>query len=82
MAFKPTNVPADPRSLPFFLGEEFRSVARATAEMERVMQLQVLHVPPKRYGDGTVCFADGTDWNPGAGKGLYVFYDGSWKKAG
>lgn len=82
MAFQPRNVPGDPRDLPSFLGQEFLNVSKATAEMERVLQMQVLHAPPKRYTEPALCFADGTDWNPGAGKGLYVYYDGSWKKAG
>jgi hypothetical protein len=36
-----------------------------------------LHKEPSRK-DGTVAFADGTDWNPGQGRGLYAFYSGAW----
>ena len=82
MAFKPSNVPADPKGLLTFLGDEFRNVGKATAEMERVLQMQTLYAPPKKFDEGCVCFADGAHWNPGAGKGLYVFYSGIWNKAG
>ena len=40
------------------------------------VQFAVLHAEPDRPREGKVVYADGTDWNPGSGKGLYV-YDGS-----
>lgn len=40
------------------------------------IQFKVLHVEPARPREGLVVYADGTDWDPGSGKGLYQ-YDGS-----
>ena len=82
MAFTPRNVPGEPKELPFFLGQEFRNVATATAEMGRMMQMEMLYVAPKRFSEGCVCFADGTSWNPGSGRGLYVYHTGAWRKLG
>lgn len=38
-------------------------------------------VPPP-VAEGTIRFADGTKWDPGSGKGLYIYYSGSWHKIG
>jgi hypothetical protein len=41
-----------------------------------------LHAEPERLREGLVAGADGTDWNPGAGEGLYVYYAAAWHKLG
>lgn len=38
------------------------------------------HVAPAKPREGMVRFADGTDWNPGSGRGLYSYVSGSWAK--
>lgn len=38
----------------------------------------VLHVEPKKPRDGLVVIADGTDWNPGGGAGVYAYYAAAW----
>ena len=40
------------------------------------LQLQPQYVEPFRPREGYVVYADGTEWNPGSGAGLY-YYDGS-----
>lgn len=35
--------------------------------------LDVVNIPPTRPRDGLLAFADGTNWNPGQGKGLYIY---------
>lgn len=82
MAYRPSNVQADPKSLPIFLEQEFRNVAQAMAQSEQMLMLQPQFVAPKRYSDGCICLADGASWNPGAGAGFYGYYGGSWKKLG
>jgi hypothetical protein len=39
-----------------------------------------LSAQPSKYQDGTVVYADGTNWNPGAGAGLYLRDGGAWNK--
>lgn len=55
------------------------------AELQRISQaietlgeggFQVRHSAPVKPFRGQVAYADGTDWNPGSGEGLYV-YDGT-----
>lgn len=36
-------------------------------------QYDILHTPPEKPRHGLVVYADGTDWNPGSGEGLYRF---------
>lgn len=40
----------------------------------------VSHQPPDKPQDGMLICADGTDWNPGAGGGLYLRLSGAWTK--
>lgn len=39
-----------------------------------------LHAPPEKLRDGMQAYADGTDWNPGSGEGLYIYVAGAWEK--
>lgn len=82
MSYKPSNIPSDPKALPLFLEQEHRNIAHSIAQSEQMLALQPQYTKPKRYTDGCVCFADGVNWNPGAGKGLYVFHSSVWNKLG
>ena len=46
--------------------------------------LEEWHYPPDQLTDGMVVSADGTDWNPGSGQGIYryVAATNSWVKLG
>lgn len=74
MSYKPN--PPDNRAGPSWT---FNELQRIGDEMERptLLQFEVLHIEPTRPVRGMVAYADGTDWNPGAGEGLYV-YKSSW----
>ena len=37
-----------------------------------------LHAPPVRPRVGDVIYADGADFDPGSGEGLYVYTSGGW----
>lgn len=37
---------------------------------------------PDKPFEGLTVGADGTNWNPGAGKGIYTYYSGAWNKLG
>jgi hypothetical protein len=40
------------------------------------------HAAPNKVYDGLTVLADGTDWNPGGGQGVYTYYAGTWNKLG
>ena len=64
-----------------FLVEEFTRISSALAELEvPLVTLLVTHVVPSRPQEGMVINADGTDWNPGSGAGLYEYVGGAWNK--
>lgn len=74
MAFKAERPPSGNQvTLATWLYEQFQRIAQSFERVENVT-LTELHSAPARKINGTVVFADGTDWNPGSGRGLY-YYD-------
>lgn len=45
-------------------------------------ELQELHAEPTKLREFMIAAADGTDWNPGSGQGVYAYYAGTWHKLG
>lgn len=45
-------------------------------------EIDWLHVEPTKVREGLTVGADGTDWNPGAGEGVYTYYAAAWHKLG
>lgn len=45
-------------------------------------EIDWLHVEPTKVREGLTVGADGTDWNPGSGQGVYTYYNGAWHKLG
>lgn len=75
--FQPTQPPADPQQLAQWLLEEFTRLAQGT----KVVEIEVSYAPPAKPRDGMLAFADGTQWNPGAGgRGFYGYSAGVWTK--
>lgn len=46
-------------------------IEEAAGRSDPYADLQYLHAEPKRVWAGMVVLADGTDWNPGSGEGMY-----------
>jgi hypothetical protein len=64
-----------------FLQDELRRIS-AALQQPNVAQL-ILHpqaVEPTKVYEGLVVNANGTDWNPGSGAGLYQYLSGAWVK--
>ena len=69
--YRPSEPPVgDQRA---WLLEELRRISDTSS-----LELDVLHVVPDRPRDGLVVMADGTDWNPGSGAGVYAYQAGAW----
>lgn len=56
--------------------DELDKVSSAIASLEGFYKVN--HEPPIRYFVGLVQYADGTDWNPGSGEGLYIYKSTGW----
>lgn len=44
--------------------------------------LPTLSVAPDKPRQGLTVIADGTNWNPGAGAGVYTYYSNAWNRLG
>ena len=49
------------------------------AEVE-LLRMQILNAEPDKIRDGAVIFADGTNFDPGSGAGIYARISGAWVK--
>lgn len=56
---------------------EFSKLADA---LNGPIKLTVLYAAPAKPRLGWMVFADGTNWNPGSGEGVYVYLSGGWTK--
>ena len=64
---------------PQFFAEELRRISGQLQVMELPYILLVpQNVEPLKLYDGVVAHADGSDWNPGHGAGLYEYHDSEW----
>lgn len=79
MSYSPGIVPQEYD--PNFLYEELQRISRAISEIERDYIILIPQISePLRKKEGMVINADGTNWNPGGGAGLYQYLSGVWVK--
>lgn len=65
-----TNAP--PVYDPYWLDQELQKIEQANQGLDFI-QLKEWHSEPPKPRNGGVYYADGTDWNPGNGQGVYIF---------
>lgn len=63
----------DGRRLLEWFQRELATLARAGNDQQEFLYLSVLHVAPSKPRAGLIVYADGVDWNPGSGEGLYRY---------
>lgn len=72
----------DPTQVANWAQNEFQILSRTLANLARV-QFGVQNTPPPQPRTGLFAYADGTNWNPGSGEGLYEYQsDGTWHFVG
>jgi len=66
---------------PVALFDELSRIAAALSELE-VPRINLVPqgVEPTKYQEGDIVYANGTDWNPGSGAGLYERTSSAWNK--
>lgn len=81
MAYTPSPFTGDITldNLLTYIEEELLIISRSFTEFDQV-QLRPLNVAVAKPREGMVVYADGTNWNPGGGKGVYVYTGGAWSK--
>lgn len=80
--YEPTVAPTDsPPRLRGWLSHQLRQIADTLTEPEVTrIHLAELNAAPSRITDGDIVRADGTNWNPGSGAGIYARISGAWIK--
>ena len=70
--YEPGPLPLDKEDLGIYVVTELKRLAdiifnQATFRLERT------HVAPEKPRGGDIRYADGSDWDPGSGEGIYFF---------
>tara|TARA_R100000656_G_scaffold61647_1_gene47621 strand:- start:89 stop:373 length:285 start_codon:yes stop_codon:yes gene_type:complete len=70
--YEPGPLPTDDRNLGIYVSTELKRLGdilfnQATFRLERT------HEAPTRPRGGDIRYADGSNWNPGSGEGIYFF---------
>jgi hypothetical protein len=70
--YQPANVsPEFTEEQRRWLEQEFSAIKRAWEADKPSEELTVRHASPTKVMAGMLVYADGTDWNPGSGEGVY-----------
>tara|TARA_R100001510_G_C7560492_1_gene140725 strand:+ start:30 stop:290 length:261 start_codon:yes stop_codon:yes gene_type:complete len=68
--YTPNPPPENPEDLPKYLFDELQRLAGALEETPTTF-IEVKNVTPGRKKQGDIVYADGTNFNPGSGEGIY-----------
>jgi|TARA_Y100000310_G_scaffold2609_1_gene3360 hypothetical protein len=80
--WSPNPAPVSPEQLPDYLFNELNRVGDIIFNID-TLRLEQTNVEPSKARDGDIRYADGTNWNPGSGRGIYVYIDDAspaWEK--
>ena len=64
-----------------YLNDELAKISEAIRKLA-AGHLDAVHVTPDKPRDGDIRYADGTNWNPGSGQGVYAYINGRWEFLG
>ena len=77
----PSTAPTSPKEFQIWLLAELRRLSDAMSELETdTLLLKEWNAAPSKLYNGLVAYADGTNWDPGSGRGVYAYESGSWVK--
>ena len=83
--YEPRTTPVfenqDLRNLTSYIYRELREISQTFTGIQAI-QLQETHVPPPKLVKGMLVLADGTNWNPGSGRGFYAYDGTTWRYLG
>ena len=67
-------------SLAISVQTELTRLAIEFAQPSDYLALKTLHEAPNKTLEGMIVKADGTNWNPGSGAGVYAYVGSAWVK--
>jgi len=74
--YAPGPLPLEQEDLGLYVVTELKRLADIVLN-QAIFRLERTHVEPERPRGGDVRYADGTNWNPGSGEGIYFFNETS-----
>lgn len=79
--YQPGDPPSDPTQQQRYLREELLRIKGAFDALA-AGHIDPTFAPPAKPRRGNVRYADGTQWNPGSGEGIYYYNGTAWKLLG
>lgn len=81
--YTPDSV-SDVSTVPEVLAYVRRELDKVRSSFTMVLpnKIEFRTAAPGKVFEGLTVGADGTNWNPGGGKGVYTYYSGAWNKLG
>jgi microcystin-dependent protein len=76
----PPPVPQELQELSDWFQNELETISRSLVDQQEV-ELRVRNAAPEKPRAGMQAYADGTNWDPGEGAGLYSFDGTNWVKS-
>ena len=78
--YNPNPVPDNTEDLPKYIFDELLRL-QGSLEENPISYIEVKNAAPDRIKQGDIVYADGSNWNPGSGEGIYFRNAaGSWVK--
>ena len=77
--YQPGSIPENPEYLGEFLIRELKKLGDIVYNVSN-LRLEEFHDEPDKPINGDIRYADGSDWNPGGGAGIYAYIGSSWTK--
>ena len=76
----PATAPTEQLAFRAWVQDELSIISTSFSEVETdTVILKQWNAEPAKLYDGLLAYADGTNWNPGSGEGLYSYYNAAWK---
>lgn len=69
---------SDVRVILEWIFQELITLSGILTNLESGVFLDLSTSAPPKPRERMLVFADGTNWNPGSGKGVYCYYNSSW----
>jgi hypothetical protein len=77
--YEPGPLPENTEDLGVYVVTELKRLGNILFN-QSVMRLEETNTAPAKPRDGDIRYADGSNWDPGSGAGIYWFNGTSWAK--
>lgn len=64
------------------VARHFERLADHLTQGREQLELVPQSAEPEKLYNGLLVYADGSNWNPGGGEGIYAYYAGQWNRLG